>query len=101
MPSFTGYKLVENSVTPSFRGLETRIHRRPDEKADHLLAGDHPRFLVRRLVQEETQRSSSRPASNPGTAPGREGRAAQDPGAVSYTHLRAHETDSYLVCRLL
>src|SRR5665647_1874335 len=24
-----------------------------------------------------------------------------DPVAVSYTHLRAHETDSYLVCRLL
>src|SRR5665647_3848278 len=24
-----------------------------------------------------------------------------DPEAVSYTHLRAHETDSYLVCRLL
>ena len=26
-----------------------------------------------------------------------------EPGAktVSYTHLRAHETDSYLVCRLL
>src|SRR5665647_1930851 len=23
------------------------------------------------------------------------------PGPVSYTHLRAHETDSYLVCRLL
>ena len=23
------------------------------------------------------------------------------PNAVSYTHLRAHETDSYLVCRLL
>src|SRR5664279_3647654 len=23
------------------------------------------------------------------------------PKAVSYTHLRAHETDSYLVCRLL
>src|SRR5665647_1093612 len=23
------------------------------------------------------------------------------PGTVSYTHLRAHETDSYLVCRLL
>src|SRR5665647_656636 len=27
-----------------------------------------------------------------------EGRAS---GPVSYTHLRAHETDSYLVCRLL
>src|SRR5665647_3892723 len=24
-----------------------------------------------------------------------------EPVAVSYTHLRAHETDSYLVCRLL
>src|SRR5665647_1039523 len=24
-----------------------------------------------------------------------------NPKAVSYTHLRAHETDSYLVCRLL
>src|SRR5680860_1784409 len=27
------------------------------------------------------------------------GRDGQEP--VSYTHLRAHETDSYLVCRLL
>src|SRR5680860_573048 len=26
---------------------------------------------------------------------------APQPGPVSYTHLRAHETDSYLVCRLL
>src|SRR5665647_3649899 len=26
---------------------------------------------------------------------------ADDPDSVSYTHLRAHETDSYLVCRLL
>ena len=27
--------------------------------------------------------------------------AARVDGPVSYTHLRAHETDSYLVCRLL
>src|SRR5664279_6152316 len=27
--------------------------------------------------------------------------SAYTPYAVSYTHLRAHETDSYLVCRLL
>src|SRR5664279_5969678 len=27
--------------------------------------------------------------------------AAHGVGTVSYTHLRAHETDSYLVCRLL
>ena len=26
---------------------------------------------------------------------------SSNPRAVSYTHLRAHETDSYLVCRLL
>src|SRR5665647_3761543 len=36
----------------------------------------------------------------PGLGRGRLGVAGrQDP--VSYTHLRAHETDSYLVCRLL
>src|SRR5680860_1708746 len=28
-------------------------------------------------------------------------RRVVEPVAVSYTHLRAHETDSYLVCRLL
>ena len=28
-------------------------------------------------------------------------RAGRGAVAVSYTHLRAHETDSYLVCRLL
>ena len=28
-------------------------------------------------------------------------KGVQDYIAVSYTHLRAHETDSYLVCRLL
>src|SRR5665647_3757180 len=33
--------------------------------------------------------------AQPGARPG------ATPGAVSYTHLRAHETDSYLVCRLL
>ena len=27
--------------------------------------------------------------------------ASRTARAVSYTHLRAHETDSYLVCRLL
>src|SRR5664279_575855 len=31
----------------------------------------------------------------------RDGSGACDIGTVSYTHLRAHETDSYLVCRLL
>src|SRR5680860_1608438 len=35
-----------------------------------------------------------------GAAPRRD-RVVGDTIAVSYTHLRAHETDSYLVCRLL
>src|SRR5665647_3952464 len=38
---------------------------------------------------------TSRPPSPPELA------AAMIAEAVSYTHLRAHETDSYLVCRLL
>src|SRR5680860_1595615 len=57
--------------------------------------------------------SGERPAADtPGMTSDRPGHAAEGlqatapapqdgPGAVSYTHLRAHETDSYLVCRLL
>ena len=29
------------------------------------------------------------------------GAAGEDPPAVSYTHLRAHETPEHIVCRLL
>ena len=32
---------------------------------------------------------------------GRQTTPTKDSRTVSYTHLRAHETDSYLVCRLL
>src|SRR5665647_3751595 len=45
---------------------------------------EHPAFLGR-LAQ----------------APTLVGQGACAPAPVSYTHLRAHETDSYLVCRLL
>src|SRR5665647_3725275 len=57
-------------------------------------------------------RASGATASNP-TAQGRGSRTttplpnlpgrgcSRSTGSVSYTHLRAHETDSYLVCRLL
>src|SRR5680860_555126 len=38
------------------------------------------------------------PANSPNTPPMI---VHADDRAVSYTHLRAHETDSYLVCRLL
>ena len=36
-----------------------------------------------------------------GTVAKKDDKKVQDAHAVSYTHLRAHETDSYLVCRLL
>src|SRR5680860_1076974 len=45
------------------------------------------------------------PAPEAGRAPPRRARCRSNAQyrvrAVSYTHLRAHETDSYLVCRLL
>src|SRR5680860_868328 len=40
-------------------------------------------------------------AGQVGAGQGRVGTVGAQVEAVSYTHLRAHETDSYLVCRLL
>src|SRR5680860_284732 len=42
----------------------------------------------------------SRPRQD-SSGPTRNGHRSQRQDPVSYTHLRAHETDSYLVCRLL
>src|SRR5680860_1767146 len=42
-----------------------------------------------------------RGAAAPHLGPRRDLRHTLAPTPVSYTHLRAHETDSYLVCRLL
>src|SRR5680860_1079231 len=54
-------------------------------------------------VAADSQRDQ--PARNPAKKVERERPAAAQrrpaPRPVSYTHLRAHETDSYLVCRLL
>src|SRR5680860_1193322 len=41
------------------------------------------------------------PEENSHTSRQRRARTWRPPPPVSYTHLRAHETDSYLVCRLL
>src|SRR5665647_3890736 len=54
----------------------------------------------RRLVEPVEGPRRGRPRCSRARArPGRG--AAHRPPPVSYTHLRAHETDSYLVCRLL
>src|SRR5665647_2859798 len=101
---------------------------RPPERAPRGDRGRHPRLLLRRLDRLEeapphdqaVDRDERRAHLAPGTErcaevvpqpcrdlmaphehvdPEREDGLRLEP--VSYTHLRAHETDSYLVCRLL
>src|SRR5665647_3805848 len=67
-------------------------------KAAHLLSA-HSRLIDRYLHHVWLQLSM--PDTIALVAVGGYGRAELYPKSVSYTHLRAHETDSYLVCRLL
>src|SRR5680860_1731235 len=61
-----------------------------------------PMPRLRRLLYPSTISSPGRALSTrSGASHGRCGTPAAHTGPVSYTHLRAHETDSYLVCRLL
>src|SRR5674536_375867 len=46
-------------------------------------------------------RASDAGSKDPGGAADRRRERPPGPGAVSYTHLRAHETPEHLVCRLL
>src|SRR5680860_1798206 len=55
-----------------------------------------PRSWARR-----TASSRCSPAATGGFARWPRESVVRRPSSVSYTHLRAHETDSYLVCRLL
>src|SRR5678816_4859541 len=64
--------------------------------------------MIRRPPRSTLDRSSAasdvykRQCRGPSPGPGgRHGRAAGTSAAVSYTHLRAHETPEHLVCRLL
>src|SRR5665647_907748 len=61
-----------------------------------LIDPNHPRILTDSSLNWIA--SSPRRAFRGKTSAGRKGRGLR---TVSYTHLRAHETDSYLVCRLL
>src|SRR5664279_2277569 len=86
-PRTTGQPTLDgrNRTQAHLSRQEVRLHRRPPRivrsAALHpLAAGDV--IMVHTLDRHRTDR----------------GRV---PNPVSYTHLRAHETDSYLVCRLL
>src|SRR5664279_3631637 len=55
-----------------------------------------------RLVADSAGKGASTSDGGPSREPGVGARSSSRRiAAVSYTHLRAHETDSYLVCRLL
>ena len=60
-----------------------------NSRSAHILVAEDDKS-VRLVVQQALARQGYTVQSS-GTAA----------GPVSYTHLRAHETDSYLVCRLL
>src|SRR5665647_3465956 len=51
--------------------------------------------------EEQHDDSSERDQEAPNREPREPGSIGDGRQPVSYTHLRAHETDSYLVCRLL
>ena len=55
------------------------------------------------VPKEEAPKAEAAPKeeSAPSTEAPKEEQKSESSTAVSYTHLRAHETDSYLVCRLL
>ena len=73
------------------------------------------RSYAKKMKDKEDQKTGTRKGSKRGSGRGRksarssavsdvdthDGIRAVTPEPVSYTHLRAHETDSYLVCRLL
>src|SRR5665647_3673550 len=81
-------------------------HSRPDRQAPHAAAGrlvlEHADDPGRALVRAGVQAESVLQVRVVRRGRHRDRPAVRDVGEpVSYTHLRAHETDSYLVCRLL
>src|SRR5665647_1213837 len=86
------------------RGVRRREGPQPVQAAAHPPPGfvrrDHgtpAHGLAQRLVRRRGLARGSMEGTDDGAARQRESEALVE--AVSYTHLRAHETDSYLVCR--
>src|SRR5665647_3953200 len=84
-----------SGVYEQINQIETEIRDTSYNKATQLHIGRLKAKLARLKGQRETKGSHK----GTGYAPKKSGDATCVP--VSYTHLRAHETDSYLVCRLL
>src|SRR5680860_805426 len=125
------YRDAIQSRSPQARGPErdpprrTATLRRKWTRARHLMAQQHPSRIDRLILEDTpppspraTQASPTRPEvdlpfdwavipaitdqlNNPDPTLWDRLIDITAPTPVSYTHLRAHETDSYLVCRLL
>src|SRR5664279_996073 len=85
--------VLGRSVRPmGVRELAEAVDLHPNTVRQHL-----DQLVEAGLAVRDTAPSvgRGRPALRYAAEPGSD---EQDPAAVSYTHLRAHETDSYLVC---
>src|SRR5665647_3713881 len=78
-------------------GMTPVMRAMPPPTADMPLKSSNPSRILAFLFMAKLY-SCARPKWRSDGAP--MGTSAEPP-PVSYTHLRAHETDSYLVCRLL
>src|SRR5680860_1646313 len=77
----------------SYRCRERHPSSHPGNQDAQVLTANLDTFVVLNLNRCVAHRTSSMSSySSPPVI---------SPRSVSYTHLRAHETDSYLVCRLL
>src|SRR5665647_1897707 len=92
---------ISNTVDGLLLGRSGPVARRPNVQSS--------KRALRRQIRRDGGAAPVRPPRRPGRPPReapparlRRPRARGWPAArpVSYTHLRAHETDSYLVCRL-
>src|SRR5664279_5956311 len=98
-------KRLERIPPYAFAQLERKIAEKRAAGVDVISLGigdpdrPTPALIVEAMQEAVTEAETHRYPSNRGREDFRG--AVRDFYAVSYTHLRAHETDSYLVCRLL
>src|SRR5665647_268286 len=101
-PSFSGSgnsrpQWVQITVSPGFHSFTAFVEAH-DEKSERAQRS-RSNGLANRFIEVSLRRSSLGELFGPRRDPHIIIGAGLMP--VSYTHLRAHETDSYLVCRLL
>src|SRR5664279_6117482 len=100
-----GRLLAARAVRPRWCGVDDEELRELDRVVPALVRADRAQLAGRGrtvgAVHDVADLRRSVGLGCRGHHVGGAGWAGQHPGAVSYTHLRAHETDSYLVCRLL